>query len=114
MEMSIETELVRQLCAWLHVSVHAQLCSARSRVGQSIKTLDGLQLARMLHEPQAAADRLAASAGGAGRGNGLETQPPCASRGAWIAPFARSSFVMSLRSRQWACARWSIASGLHG
>ena len=61
MEMSIETELVRQLCAWLHVSVHAQLCSARSRVGQSIKTLDGLQLARMLHEPQAA-DRLAAPA----------------------------------------------------
>ena len=80
MEMSIETELVRQLCAWPHVSVHAQLCSARSRVGQSINTLDGLQLARMLHEPQAA-DRLAAPAGGAGRENGLETQPPCASRG---------------------------------
>ena len=110
MEMTIETELVRQLCAWPQVSVHAQLCSARSRVGQSIKTMDGLQWARMLHEPQAA-DRLAAPAGGAGRGNGLATQPPCAT---WIAPFARSSFVMSLRSGQWACARWSIASGLHG
>ena len=99
MEMSIETELVRQLCACPHVSVHAQLCGARSRVGQSIKTLDGLQLARMLHEPQAA-DRLAAPARRR-CGQGKQTDSKRSHRAPAVDRSVRSQFIRDV-SQVWA------------